>query len=144
MDITHQLYSAKQSAKGSYVAALINLAQQWFVSLLSRFMLQYPQIDIELTISNKNIDLIENHVDLAIRVGEMTTPDWIVRHPTDIPFCLCMSTANDEHRGFTIAPTGAYSLSGGGFAETSTGVSFIPLRRKSSTLMAAKARFKGG
>lgn len=82
-DITHQLYSAKQSAKGKlHVAAPINLAQQWFVSLLSRFMLQYPQIDIELTISNKNIDLIENHVDLienhvdlAIRVGEMTTPD---------------------------------------------------------------------
>ena len=93
-DITHQLYSAKQSAKGKlHVAAPINLAQQWFVSLLSRFMLQYPQIDIELTISNKNIDLIENHVDLAIRVGEMTTPDWIARHLTDIPFCLCMSTA---------------------------------------------------
>lgn len=99
-DITHQLYSAKQSAKGKlHVAAPINLAQQWFVSLLSRFMLQYPQIDIELTISNKNIDLIENHVDLienhvdlAIRVGEMTTPDWIARHLTDIPFCLCMST----------------------------------------------------
>ncbi|WP_342320941.1 LysR substrate-binding domain-containing protein [Kosakonia sp. BYX6] len=40
------------------------------VPLLPAFMAKYPDIDIELNISNRNIDFIDDGYDLAIRMGE--------------------------------------------------------------------------
>ena len=40
--------------------------------LLPKFMAQYPEIEIELTMTDTVINVIEEGADVAIRVGELT------------------------------------------------------------------------
>ncbi len=54
------------------VLAPINLANGPFQSCWSAFMLRYPNIQLELQLSNHNQDLIGNGADLAIRAGPQT------------------------------------------------------------------------
>jgi len=48
------------------------LAQGSFLSMLSTFTHQYPQIKLDIIISNSNIDLVEEDIDFAFRGGILT------------------------------------------------------------------------
>ena len=45
-------------------------AHHRLVPLLPGFMAAYPEIELELNVSNRNIDFVEDGYDLAIRLGE--------------------------------------------------------------------------
>lgn len=47
--------------------------------LLQKFLLQYPDIQIEVSISNRNVDLIAEGFDLAIRQGQLPSSTLIAR-----------------------------------------------------------------
>ena len=47
--------------------------------LLEKFLLQYPDIQIEVSISNRNVDLIAEGFDLAIRQGYLPNSTLIAR-----------------------------------------------------------------
>ena len=47
--------------------------------LLEQFLLQYPDIQIEVSISNRNVDLIAEGFDLAIRQGHLPNSTLIAR-----------------------------------------------------------------
>ena len=51
--------------------------------LLPDFMAKYPDIQIELNISNRNIDFTEDGFDLAIRLGELTDSQLVSRKLED-------------------------------------------------------------
>lgn len=48
-------------------------------SLLEKFLLQYPDIQIEISISNRNVDLIAEGFDLAIRQGHLPNSSLVAR-----------------------------------------------------------------
>jgi DNA-binding transcriptional LysR family regulator len=50
------------------VTCPITLAQFWLTPLLPIFMKNYPRVTIALSVTNRRIDLIEEGVDIAIRV----------------------------------------------------------------------------
>lgn len=47
--------------------------------LLEKFLLQYPDIQIEISISNRNVDLIAEGFDLAIRQGHLPNSSLVAR-----------------------------------------------------------------
>lgn len=47
--------------------------------LLEKFLLQYPDIQIEISISNRNVDLIAEGFDLAIRQGYLPNSSLVAR-----------------------------------------------------------------
>ena len=47
--------------------------------LLEKFLLQYPDIQIEISISNRNVDLIAEGFDLAIRQGHLSNSSLVAR-----------------------------------------------------------------
>jgi DNA-binding transcriptional LysR family regulator len=50
------------------VACPITLAQTTVGHLLPEFMTQYPQVQVEMRVSNRVVDLVEEGVDVALRV----------------------------------------------------------------------------
>jgi DNA-binding transcriptional LysR family regulator len=56
--------------------------------LLARFTRQYPQVRIELSISNRNVDLVAEGYDLAIRLGQLPDSGLIGRKLEDAGLCL--------------------------------------------------------
>lgn len=56
--------------------------------LLAAFALRYPQVQLELGIANRNVDLIAEGYDLAIRLGRLPDSGLIGRKLEDARLCL--------------------------------------------------------
>ena len=53
------------------ISASISMGQQLLVPRLADFLRRYPEIDLELMLENRRVDLIAEGYDLAIRIGEL-------------------------------------------------------------------------
>lgn len=60
--------------------------------LLEKFLLQYPDIQIEISISNRNVDLIAEGFDLAIRQGHLPNSSLVARPLELAPLQLVASS----------------------------------------------------
>ncbi|MCK6698749.1 LysR family transcriptional regulator [Enterobacter bugandensis] len=61
--------------------------------LLARFSRQYPRVKVELNITNRNVDLIAEGFDLAIRLGQMPDSGFVARKLQDAALLLVASPA---------------------------------------------------
>lgn len=57
------------------VSVPVTMAQQQFPKLLPEFMAQYPKVRVQLTVSNRRVDVINEGVDIAIRVRSKLDED---------------------------------------------------------------------
>lgn len=68
------------SYKGTIrIGASVTIGQQIIKPMISSFLHQYPDINIELSLSNRQVDLIEEGYDLLIRVGNLDDSRLIAR-----------------------------------------------------------------
>lgn len=92
VEATEGLEGELTSPKGSLkVTAPISLANELLNPWFFEFMEQYPGIDLDLLLVNRNIDLKEEGIDIAFRIGEIKIPDWIARDMFTSNFSLCAS-----------------------------------------------------
>lgn len=61
-----------------------HLAEDIISSLVSDFMLEHPEISIELDFSSRRVDLISGEFDFVFRMGELADSALIARKLTDI------------------------------------------------------------
>jgi len=73
------------------VSAPINIGTALLAPLIADYLAQYPQVKLELILSNSRVDLIEDGFDLAIRTGDLGDVPWVVRHWFDYRMQLCAS-----------------------------------------------------
>ncbi|QEI09003.1 LysR family transcriptional regulator [Pigmentiphaga aceris] len=59
--------------------------------LLQRFAQLYPQVQIDLHIGNRNVDLVADGFDLAIRFGDLPDSGMVARKLEDASICLVAS-----------------------------------------------------
>lgn len=68
------------SYRGSLrIGASVAIGQQLIRPELSRFMSQYPELDVQLNLVNRRVDLIEEGFDMLIRVGELEDSSLVAR-----------------------------------------------------------------
>lgn len=67
--------------------------------LLARFTAQYPQVRVELNITNRNVDLVSEGFDLAIRLGDLPDSGLVARTLEEAPLCLVAAPAYLERAG---------------------------------------------
>lgn len=61
--------------------------------MLPHFLARYPEVRVALTIDNRNVDLLVEEFDLAIRIGPLPDSDLIARRLTTIALWTCASPA---------------------------------------------------
>ena len=63
-----------------------DLGRMLLIPELVRFLERYPDISIDLILTNRFVDLVQEQVDLAVRAGAVTEPDLIARKlmPSDL------------------------------------------------------------
>src|SRR3546814_7890433 len=54
-------------------------------ALTREFVPRYPEIKLEISITDRHVDLIREGYDVAQRVGEMGNVDWMVRRLATLP-----------------------------------------------------------
>lgn len=59
--------------------------------VLQRFAVTYPGVNVELNITNRNVDLVAEGYDLAIRLGHLPDSRLVARKLEDAPLCLLAS-----------------------------------------------------
>lgn len=73
---------------------------------LRDFAARHPQVEIELAIGNRNVDLVAEGFDMAIRAGELPDSGLVARPLEDAAFCLVAAPAYLQAHGVP-ADTGA-------------------------------------
>lgn len=66
---------------------------------LRTFVRRHPRVQVELSIANRNVDLVAEGFDLAIRAGELPDSGLVARRLEDAPMCLVASPAYLKEAG---------------------------------------------
>lgn len=66
------------------VSCVTAFALHQLAPALPDFMARYPEVDIELTATDRVIDLLAEHADVGIRTGPIADPSLVVRKITDV------------------------------------------------------------
>lgn len=72
--------------------------------LLPQFMVQYPKVKVEVDVSNRNIDFVEDGYDLAIRAGTPTDSRLVARKLEDATFGIFAAPQYLTRRGTPQSP----------------------------------------
>jgi DNA-binding transcriptional LysR family regulator len=59
--------------------------------ILDEFLTAYPQVSLDVCLSDTKEDLVAGGFDLALRIGELSASSLIARRLCDIPFAMCAS-----------------------------------------------------
>lgn len=65
------------------VTASSALGERWLVPRLAAFRAKYPEIEFDLLLTDRRVDLREEHVDLALRLGETVDGDYVMSRLVD-------------------------------------------------------------
>ena len=58
---------------------------------ISRFMADNPEVEFQIDLNDRQIDLIAENIDLAIRIGDMEDSSLIARKLASVHFAICAS-----------------------------------------------------
>ncbi|WP_258194753.1 LysR family transcriptional regulator [Paraburkholderia sp. BL18I3N2] len=82
------------TAKGELVVtAPVQLGRLHVLPVINQFLSQYPDITVRLLLSDRNIDLIDSHADLALRIGELADSSMIATRIGSLRPIVCASPA---------------------------------------------------
>jgi DNA-binding transcriptional LysR family regulator len=86
------------------VSAPVVFGQVWLAPRLPRFLQLYPDVDVRLTLVDRNVDLVEEGVDLAIRISRELAPGLAARPLCAMRYVLVASPAYLDAHGAPAAP----------------------------------------
>lgn len=75
------------------------LANRIVIPALPDFRVLYPDLQIELGVSDRPVDLVGDGVDCAIRGGEMADSNMVARHLADLSWVTCAGIGYLERHG---------------------------------------------
>jgi len=71
---------------------------------LPRFLEQYPDIELDITVTDRLIDLVEEGADVAIRTGQLRDSGLIARKICDMHRVICAAPSYLKQHGLPKAP----------------------------------------
>lgn len=110
--ILEQVDEAERTAAGAYanvrgqlvVAAPIVYGRLHVVPVVAEFLEQHPEIDIQLRLGDRNVNLIEEHVDVALRIGTLPDSGLVATQVGAIRRVVCVSPDYLLRFGTPLAP----------------------------------------
>jgi DNA-binding transcriptional LysR family regulator len=70
---------------------------------LADFLARYPEIDVDLSITDRLVDLIEEQADIAVRSGHVPEGPFIQRKIADLERVICAAPSYLDRRGKPLA-----------------------------------------
>ncbi len=102
------LQASDESLKGEIrIAAPITYAEMHLIPIISLYARQNPEVTIKLDLTDRFVNLVEERIDLAIRIGDLEESSLVSRRIGEIRMLLCASPAYIQQHG---SPTSIESL----------------------------------
>ena len=82
------------------VAGPVSIGSQRIVGpLITDFMARYPALNVELSLDDRVVDMVEEGIDVSIRIGWLPDSNLVARKLADAPRYLCASPGYVERHG---------------------------------------------
>jgi DNA-binding transcriptional LysR family regulator len=110
--ILEEVGEAERAAAGEYsapkgdlvVTAPIVFGRLHVLPVALEFLRAYPDIDIRLTLTDHSLNLLEDHVDVAVRIGDLPDSSLMATRLGSIRQVVCASPAYFAQRGKPARP----------------------------------------
>ncbi|HWJ73035.1 MAG TPA: LysR family transcriptional regulator [Kaistia sp.] len=110
--VLEELAEAERAASGEYraprgellVTAPIAFGALNVAPIVHAFLAAYPDVTVRLVLSDSVVDLVESHVDVAIRIGHLPDSALVARWLGEIGWVVCASPDYLERRGAPKTP----------------------------------------
>ena len=86
------------------VSAPIALGRLYLLPVVVEFLRNYPDIDVRMLLADRRLNLIDDRIDVALRVGELLDNSLIAKKVGTVRRVVCASPAYLEHRGTPMSP----------------------------------------
>jgi DNA-binding transcriptional LysR family regulator len=86
------------------ITAPLTFGVERLAPALSEFSQQYPQVKMDVVLTNRRPDLLESGLDVAFRLGHFEQSNLIARPLIDYTLTVCASPAYVARRGMPITP----------------------------------------
>jgi DNA-binding transcriptional LysR family regulator len=105
--ILGDLAEADRAAAGEYgqargdlvVTAPVVFGRRHLVPVIAAFLLDHPAIDVTLTLSDRMLHLLDDHVDVALRIGALPDSSLVALRLGEVRPVVCASPAYLARRG---------------------------------------------
>jgi len=105
-DIESSVSNAQANPKGRLrIDVGGSLASLFLIRRLPDFIERYPEIQVELGVSDRPVDLVGENIDCVIRGGPLTEQSLVARHVGDFPFVTCATPAYLARHGTPTHPS---------------------------------------
>lgn len=81
------------------MTAAVAYGERFIVPLVNEFMTRHPQLRVEIELSNRPLDLVQDGFDLAIRLGRLGDSSLVATRLAPRAMYLCASPAYLAHHG---------------------------------------------
>ncbi|MBX9945582.1 MAG: LysR family transcriptional regulator [Reyranella sp.] len=111
--ILEDVAEAERTAAGEYsapkgdlaLAAPVVFGRLHVLPVVTAFLKAYPDIDIRLVLSDRVVDLLEEHIDLAVRIGNLPDSSLVATRVGTIRRVVCASPSYLAARGTPRRPS---------------------------------------
>lgn len=116
--ILEEIEEMERMAAGEYHAprgelvltAPVLFGRLYVLPLVTEFLAAYPEIDVRLQMSDRNLHLIEDHVDMAARIGPLPDSGMVATRVGSMRTVVCASPDLLAVHGVPAVPEGLAAL----------------------------------
>lgn len=110
--ILEQVGDAERAAAGEHasprgelvITAPVNFGRLHVVPVVSEFLAEYPEININLVLTDRVVHLMDEHADVAVRIGELPDSTQVATRVGSVRRVVCGSPAYLKAHGAPAAP----------------------------------------
>lgn len=110
--ILEQVQEAERAATGEYsaprgdlaITAPVVLGRRHLVPIVTGFLATYPEIAIRLDLIDRSVNLVEDHIDVALRLGPLADSALVATRVGSVRRVVCAAPDYLARRGTPAAP----------------------------------------
>jgi DNA-binding transcriptional LysR family regulator len=117
--ILEQVGEAERTASGEYnapkgdliITAPVVFGRLHVLPAINDFLSHFPDINVRLVLSDRNVNLIDDHVDMAVRIGPLPDSRMVATRVGSVRRVVCGSPAYFADHGLPKAPADLSAVS---------------------------------
>ena len=116
--ILDQVHEQEREAKGEFtaprgelvIATPVQLGRLHVLPVINEFLSSFPEITVKLLQSDRNVDLVDAHADLAVRIGDLADSSLVATRVGSLRPIVCASPAFLKRHGTPSEPDALVKL----------------------------------
>lgn len=110
--ILEQVEEAEREAAGEFrmpkgelvITAPIQFGQRHVLPLIAEFLASFPEINVGLRLADRNVHLVDDHIDMAVRIGALVESTLIATRVGSMRTVVCASPDLLGKHGVPLSP----------------------------------------